>query len=100
MHLSCTLLILDIDTILLPNYTGSLGFGETNVRKLLGNCGTIDVQDCIASVRHLVKLGIAEFGPGKQFILGGSHGGFLGAHCNDVSRLPRMSSWPDTPCPQ
>ncbi|KII84157.1 hypothetical protein PLICRDRAFT_57993 [Plicaturopsis crispa FD-325 SS-3] len=67
-------------TISSPNYTGSLGFGERYIRKLLGACGTLDVQDCIASVQHLIKLGISEAGPGKQFIQGGSHGGFLAGH--------------------
>ncbi|KAF9461397.1 Alpha/Beta hydrolase protein [Collybia nuda] len=67
-------------TISLPNHTGSLGFGETSVRALLGNCGTLDVGDCIATTRHLVSLGISEDGPGRQFVSGGSHGGFLSAH--------------------
>ena len=67
-------------TISLINYTGSLGFGETYVRKLIGQAGTLDVDDCIASVRHLIKIGKSERGPGKQFVQGGSHGGFLTAH--------------------
>ena len=74
------------DTIAYVNYTGSLGFGESSVRALLGHCGTLDVQDCIATTRHLVKEGIAADGPGKQFIFGGSHGGFLAAH----RKLPRF----------
>ncbi|KAJ7302152.1 Alpha/Beta hydrolase protein [Mycena albidolilacea] len=67
-------------TVSSPNYTGSTGFGESSVRALLGNCGTVDVQDCIATVRHLVNLGISVEGKGKQFLIGGSHGGFLTAH--------------------
>ncbi|KAK0494381.1 acylaminoacyl-peptidase [Armillaria luteobubalina] len=63
-----------------PNYTGSLGFGEKYVRALMGQCGTVDVSDCIASVRHILSLGLAQEGPGKLFVLGGSHGGFLAAH--------------------
>jgi len=69
------------DTVSLVNYTGSLGFGENFVRKLLGQCGTLDVQDCIASVNHLIDIGVSEKGPGKQLVQGGSHGGFLAAHC-------------------
>ena len=38
------------------------------------------MQDCMASVNHLVDIGVSENGPGKQFIQGGSHGGFLAAH--------------------
>ncbi|KAG6908721.1 hypothetical protein DXG01_003566 [Tephrocybe rancida] len=68
------------DTLSMPNYTGSLGFGESAVRALLGNCGTVDVEDCIASTRHLIKLGISVEGPGKQLVMGGSHGGFLTGH--------------------
>ncbi|KAJ7508745.1 Alpha/Beta hydrolase protein [Mycena galericulata] len=33
-------------TVSLPNYMGSTGFGENSVRALLGNCGTLDFQDC------------------------------------------------------
>jgi len=51
------------------------------VRKLLGQCGTLDVQDCIASVNYLIDIGVSESGLGMQFVEGGSHGGFLTAHC-------------------
>ncbi|RDB17643.1 Acylamino-acid-releasing enzyme [Hypsizygus marmoreus] len=77
---STVALALEGYTISQPNYTGSLGFGENAVRALLGNCGTLDVQDCIASTRYLIDIGISVEGPGKQFIMGGSHGGFLAAH--------------------
>ena len=63
------------------NYTGSLGFGQDWVEALLGRCGELDVGDVIASAKRLVELGIAEVGKGKQFVAGGSHGGFLSAHC-------------------
>jgi dipeptidyl aminopeptidase/acylaminoacyl peptidase len=69
-----------LDTVSLPNYTGSLGYGDEFVQRLLGNCGKLDVEDCYESIRHLIKIGIAEEGPGKQFLRGGSHGGFLVAH--------------------
>ncbi|KAJ7764324.1 Alpha/Beta hydrolase protein [Mycena metata] len=75
-------------TVSLPNYSGSIGFGEKSVRALLGNCGDLDVQDCIATVRHLVDLGIAVQGKGKQFVMGGSHGGFLAAHL--ISQFPEV----------
>ncbi|KAG6844248.1 hypothetical protein H0H87_008462 [Tephrocybe sp. NHM501043] len=73
-------LALERYTLSLPNYTGSLGFGESAVRALPGNCGTLDVEDCIATTRHLIELGISVEGPGKQFVMGGSHGGFLTGH--------------------
>jgi len=69
-----------IDTLNIPNYTGSTGFGEFYVRELIGKCGTLDVEDVKASVDYLVKEGKGEYGPGKQFVTGGSHGGFLTGH--------------------
>ncbi|KIM37876.1 hypothetical protein M413DRAFT_448146 [Hebeloma cylindrosporum] len=75
-----TALALEGYTLSFPNYTGSPGYGEEFIQGLIGRCGDLDVQDCIASARYLIKLGISEEGPGKQFITGGSHGGFLGAH--------------------
>ncbi|KAF5376688.1 hypothetical protein D9615_007841 [Tricholomella constricta] len=83
-------LALERYTICLPNYTGSLGFGESAVRALLGNCGTLDVEDCIASTRHLIQLGISIEGPGKQLVMGGSHGGFLAGHL--IGQHPSMFS--------
>ena len=70
----------DPDTVSLPNYTGSVGYGGTHVSSLVGKCGSLDVQDCVDVVNKLVELGKASLGPGKQYIYGGSHGGFLGAH--------------------
>lgn len=68
------------DTISQPNYSGSIGFGENFVRSLLGHCGSLDVKDCVAAMKRLVSLGISVEGPGKQFVMGGSHGGFLASH--------------------
>jgi len=69
-----------------------LGYGEGFVQRLVvpGNCGKLDVEDCYASIRHLIKSGIAEEGPGKQFVIGGSHGGFLTAHL--IGRFPVLFS--------
>ena len=47
---------------------------------LIGRCGDLDVADCIATARHIAELGISVEGRGKQLIMGGSQGGFLGAH--------------------
>ncbi|TFK18936.1 acylaminoacyl-peptidase [Coprinopsis marcescibilis] len=68
-------------TLALPNYTGSLGYGEAAIHALVtGRCGRRDVDDCIASLDYLVDKGLAEEGPGRVFVMGGSHGGFLSAH--------------------
>ncbi|KAI0278386.1 alpha/beta-hydrolase [Russula aff. rugulosa BPL654] len=75
-------------TLNIPNYTGSTGFGDFYVQKLIGKCGTLDVEDVKATVDLLVKEGKGEYGPGKQFVTGGSHGGFLTAHL--------IGQYPDT----
>ncbi|KAL1676261.1 Alpha/Beta hydrolase protein [Schizophyllum commune] len=67
-------------TVLQPNYTGSLGFGEAAVRALPGNCGTLDVEDPLALLRELIRQGKASGDPRRLFYTGGSHGGFIGAH--------------------
>lgn len=75
-------------TVLHPNYTGSLGFGDAAVRALPGNCGTLDVQDCIATLRELIKQGKAPDERSKLFYLGGSHGGYIGGHV--IGQYPDM----------
>jgi acylaminoacyl-peptidase len=65
--------------VLFVNYRGSTGFGEDNVRSLLGNVGDIDVKDC-----HLARELCLEMFPHlsreKCLLMGGSHGGFLVTH--------------------
>jgi dipeptidyl aminopeptidase/acylaminoacyl peptidase len=58
------------------------------VQALVGKCGTLDVEDVKASIDHLVKEGKGEHGPGKQFVTGGSHGGFLTAHRKSRPAIP------------
>lgn len=59
--------------------------------KLLGKCGTLDVEDVHASTLHLVNdLQLARFGKGEIFLMGGSHGGFISAHL--ISRYPDIYS--------
>ncbi|EIM89231.1 alpha/beta-hydrolase [Stereum hirsutum FP-91666 SS1] len=67
-------------TVSLPNFTGSLGYGDEFVQQLVGKCGTLDVDDVMASIKYLLEIGVAVEGPGKQFVQGGSHGGFITGH--------------------
>ncbi|KIK92455.1 hypothetical protein PAXRUDRAFT_829938 [Paxillus rubicundulus Ve08.2h10] len=73
-----TALALEGYTISLPNYTGSVGFGNKSIEKLTGHVGTLDVSDCMATVEELVRLGISE--RGRQLVHGSSHGGFIAGH--------------------
>lgn len=66
------------DTVALPNYHGSLGRGEQFVQSLIGQCGTLDVNDCKAIIDQLISERIAD--KGKLLVMGGSHGGFLTTH--------------------
>ncbi|CAL1698482.1 unnamed protein product [Somion occarium] len=77
-------------TISMPLYTGSVGYGEMYIQKLLGRIGDLDVQDCLETVKYLSTLGITELGPGKQFLFGGSHGGFLIGHL--IGQFPDVFS--------
>jgi dipeptidyl aminopeptidase/acylaminoacyl peptidase len=56
------------------NYRGSTGFGRRYRRKLDGNWGVTDVEDCVAAVAYLVAEGRVD--PERVAIRGGSAGGF------------------------
>ena len=62
--------------VLFVNYRGSTGFGEVNVRSLLGNIGDMDVKDC-----HMAREKCLEMFPHlsreKCVLMGGSYGGSL-----------------------
>ena len=56
------------------NYGGSTGFGRAYRRRLDGQWGIVDVDDCIAACAHLVATGRAD--PARLAIRGSSAGGF------------------------
>lgn len=56
------------------NYGGSSGFGRAYRRRLDGQWGVVDVDDCIAACTHLVETGRAD--PARIAIRGSSAGGF------------------------
>ncbi|EKM77251.1 hypothetical protein AGABI1DRAFT_122246 [Agaricus bisporus var. burnettii JB137-S8] len=86
-----TALALEGYTFSQPNYTGTTGYGQDNVYKLLGKCGTLDVEDVHASTLFLINdLQLARLGEGEIFVWGGSHGGFIAAHL--ISRFPDIYS--------
>ncbi|KAJ7455871.1 hypothetical protein FB451DRAFT_1184166 [Mycena latifolia] len=87
---SPTTAFLALEGLSSPNYTGSVGF----VGALLGNWGTLDVEDCIATVRHLVKTGVSAGGKGKQFLIGGIIGQFPDVFSAAAIRSPVISTDP------
>ena len=56
------------------NYGGSTGYGRSYRRRLIGEWGIVDVDDCVGATRHLVDHGHAD--RDKLIIRGGSAGGF------------------------
>ena len=56
------------------NYRGSSGFGRAYRKKLDGEWGVADVEDCVACARFLADRGDVD--PARLIIRGGSAGGF------------------------
>ena len=56
------------------NYGGSVGYGTEYRRRLNGNWGVVDVDDCVNAALHLAARGDAD--PGRLAISGGSAGGY------------------------
>jgi dipeptidyl aminopeptidase/acylaminoacyl peptidase len=60
--------VVDVD------YGGSTGYGRDYRRRLGGRWGIVDVEDCVAAARHLVRRGDVD--PKRLAIRGGSAGGY------------------------
>lgn len=56
------------------NYGGSTGYGRAYRKRLNGNWGIVDVEDCINGARYLVERG--EVDGARLAIRGGSAGGY------------------------
>ena len=56
------------------------GFGTTALESLPGRIGTQDVADVVAATKAALDLEPEALDPSKVGVVGGSHGGFLGAH--------------------
>ena len=60
--------VLDVD------YGGSTGYGEPYRKRLEGEWGVVDVDDCVAGARYLADKGLVD--GSRQAIRGGSASGF------------------------
>lgn len=56
------------------NYGGSTGYGRDYRRRLNGNWGVVDVDDCVNGARHLAEQGLVD--RNRLAITGGSAGGY------------------------
>ncbi|MBD3335915.1 MAG: prolyl oligopeptidase family serine peptidase [Candidatus Eisenbacteria bacterium] len=61
------------------NYGGSTGYGREYRRRLHGNWGVVDVEDCSRAASHLAETGRAD--PKRLAITGGSAGGYTTLAC-------------------
>lgn len=61
------------------NYGGSTGYGTEYRRRLNGNWGIVDVDDCSNGALHLVERGLAD--ADRLAIRGGSAGGYTTLAC-------------------
>jgi dipeptidyl aminopeptidase/acylaminoacyl peptidase len=61
------------------NYGGSTGYGREYRRRLNGNWGIVDVDDCCSAALYLVNEGLAD--PNRLAIRGGSAGGYTTLAC-------------------
>ena len=64
--------------VLQVNYRGSTGAGQAALESLLGKAGGQDVDDCLAALDAAAAAGLVD--ASRAAVVGGSHGGFLGAH--------------------
>jgi dipeptidyl aminopeptidase/acylaminoacyl peptidase len=60
--------VVDVD------YGGSTGYGRSYRKRLEGQWGVVDLDDCVAAARHLVERGLVD--PARVCIEGGSAGGY------------------------
>lgn len=61
--------------VLLPNYRGSTGYGDTFMTELIGRENDIEVQDILLGVDAMIDRGIAD--PKRLGVSGWSNGGYL-----------------------
>ena len=66
--------------VLHVNFRGSTGFGTTALEPLPGRVGTQDVADVLAATKTALSLEPEALDATRVGVVGGSHGGFLGAH--------------------
>ena len=74
--------------IFFPNPRGSFGWGQAFARKVLGDLGGADAEDCLSGIDDLIAKGIAD--PERLGVSGGSYGGFM--TCWLVSQSTRFAA--------
>jgi len=78
-YAACATLVLEGYSVLLVNYRGSTGYGQTQVDSLFGKVGRQDVDDVMDALAQALKTG-KHLDASRVGACGGSHGGFLSLH--------------------
>ena len=69
-----------------PNFRGTIGYCRSSIRSLVGRVGRQDVDDVQRTVEQVLSEGLCD--SEKVVCIGGSHGGFLGAHL--LGQFPKV----------
>ncbi|CUV06305.1 unnamed protein product [Cryptosporidium hominis] len=64
-------------TVLAPNYTGSIGFGDNYTKSLIGHCFETDINEIMSLSNNIRSVKELNLDPNKCFAYGGSYGGAL-----------------------
>ncbi|KAL4481787.1 hypothetical protein ABPG74_007876 [Tetrahymena malaccensis] len=61
--------------ILAPNFTGSAGFGQEYINKLLTKIGDTDTKEILDMIDQVIEKKLCD--PTKIIVMGGSYGGYM-----------------------
>lgn len=67
-------------SVLVPNYHGSYGYGDSFLHSLCGHLGDIEVKDVIDAVEKVISESSFHIDRTKVFGMGSSYGGFIILH--------------------
>ncbi|HKK27377.1 MAG TPA: S9 family peptidase [Gemmatimonadota bacterium] len=76
--------------VLMPNYRGSIGYGQAFEKLNVGNLGVGDAWDVMSGVQALVDRGIAD--PDSMVAMGWSEGGYISAFLTTTTHRFRAIS--------
>ena len=64
--------------ILMPNYSGSAGFGQEYMKAAVGNIGTKDAEEIVKLIDNVLS-NKPHIDKTKVYVYGGSYGGYMAA---------------------
>ena len=67
-------------SVLVPNYPGSFGFGDSYLHSLCGHIGDIEIENIFNAVCYVLSCDHFHIDKNKVFLMGSSYGGFISTH--------------------